>query len=247
MRKKFSFVTLLLIMMMTAMFSMEAFAATGNQDWKWPVPGSDRMSSCYIDGRNHYAIDIQADRGEEIYASYVGEVVAVYNSCTHNYSKYYSCGCDSGLGNNVYIRHIYNGKNYVSRYGHLTDVYVSVGDLVDQETVIGTVGSTGYSSGNHLDFRVYKGYADAEDGRQNAIDPLMEQFIELPETFHANATTWCCYEYEDEVKALYAENPKAEESEMVMSRAMGNQQKNYLCDNLFMQIQVAVHGSNHEH
>lgn len=241
MRKKFGFVTFLFIMMMSAFFSMEVRAAEGNQDWRWPVPTSDRMSSCYMDGRRHHAIDVQADKGEEVYAVYEGQVVAVFDSCRHNYKKFYSC-CDGGLGNNVYIRHIYNGKSYVSRYAHLTDVYVSEGDMVDKDTVIGTVGCTGYSSGNHLDFRVYKGYAEEDDRRENAIDPLMEQFIELPETFHANASTRCCYRYAEEVKTLYAENPKVCCTERVIDKIRSGEADKYLCDFSIMKIEYAVFG-----
>lgn len=235
-------VTLLIITVMSVLFGTESLAAAGNQDWKWPVPASDKMSSCYIDGRNHYAIDIQADNGSEIYASYFGEVIEVFDTCKHNYRKYYSCGCDGGLGNNVYIRHIYNGESYVSRYGHLTDVYVSVGDIVTEETVIGTVGSTGYSSGFHLDYRVYKGSTTAEDSRENAIDPLMEQFIELPEGFHANATTWCCYAYEEEVLEVYANNPKVEQTARELELNSNNCEKHYLCENDQLPMDLAVFG-----
>lgn len=242
MRKNMRFVTLIMVVVMSVLFGTESLAASGNQDWKWPVPDSDKMSSCFIDGRNHYAIDIQADHGTDIYASYFGEVIAVFDTCTHNYRKYYNCGCDGGLGNNVYIRHIYNGENYVSRYGHLTDVYVSVGDIVTEDTIIGTVGCTGYSSGFHLDYRVYKGYTVEEDSRENVIDPLMEQFIELPEGFHANATTWCCYQYEEKVLELYAANPKVVETEREETIKSHNGHNHYLCENGFIQMDVTVFG-----
>ena len=245
MRRRFGFVTYVMIMMMSVLFSMEVLASEGNQDWKWPVPSSDKMSSCFIDGRRHYAIDIQADRGEEVYASYEGQVIAVFNTCRHNYRKYYGC-CDGGLGNNVYIRHIYNGQNYVSRYAHLTEVYVEVGQVVTTDTVIGTVGCTGYSSGNHLDFRVYKGYLEEQDSRENAIDPLMEQFIELPETFHANASTWCCYRYEDQVKTLYAENPKeccCTSTSRVIERVRSGEQVSFISDYYSIQIEYAMFGN----
>lgn len=240
--KNKKFITVFLIVIMSVMFGTEAFAATGNQDWKWPVPESDRMSSCYLDGRNHYAIDVQANSGAEVYASYFGEVIAVFESCHHNYGKYYNCGCDGGLGNNVYVRHIYNGQNYVSRYGHLADVYVSVGELVTEDTVLGTVGSTGYSSGFHLDYRVYKGYTEEEDSRENAIDPLRELFLEIPESFHANATTWCCYQYEEEILEIYASNPKVVETvrEEVLHARHG--ENHYLCDNAFLKMDVTVFG-----
>lgn len=239
--RNMKWVTLVIIAVMSVLFGTESKAASGNQEWKWPVPGSDRMSSCYLDGRSHYAIDIQADNGEEVYASYYGEVIDVYETCTHNYKKSYSC-CDGGLGNNVYVRHIYNGKSYVSRYGHLSDVYVSVGDIVTEDTVIGAVGTTGYSSGFHLDFRVYEGSTAGEDSKANAIDPLMELFIELPEGFHANATTGCCYRYEDEVVALYAENPKVVVTEREEELTTRSCESSYLCENRQLPIDIAVFG-----
>jgi len=242
MQRNVKWITLVLIAVMSVLIGTESKAASGNQEWKWPVPSSDKMSSCYLDGRRHHAIDIQAKNGSEVYASYLGEVVAVYESCTHNYKKYYSCGCDGGLGNNVYVRHIYNGKDYVSRYGHLNEVYVSVGDVVTEDTVLGTVGSTGYSSGFHLDYRVYEGSTAEEDCKENAIDPLTEQFVEIPEGFHANATTWCCYQYEKEVLAIYEANPKVVETareEHLITRDCG---ANYLHENGMLQMDIAVFG-----
>ena len=58
----------------------EAKASIGELDWQWPVPTSNTMSSCYLDGRAHYAIDILGNKGDEIYASYPGEVIATYSS-----------------------------------------------------------------------------------------------------------------------------------------------------------------------
>lgn len=239
MRKNMKWVTLLIIAVMSVLFGTETKAASGNQEWKWPVPASDRMSSCYLDGRSHHAIDIQADNGTEVYASYFGEVIDVYEACTHNYRKSYSC-CDGGLGNNVYVRHIYNGKNYVSRYGHLSEVYVSVGDIVTEDTVIGAVGCTGYSFGFHLDYRVYEGLTAADDSKVNAIDPLAEQFIEIPEGFHANATSWCCYQYEDEILAIYAKNPKVVETAREEHLATRDCRRSYLNESSMLPIDFLV-------
>ncbi len=186
-------------------FQVEA-SALGAADWKWPVPVSNSLSSCYIDGREHYAIDISAPRGSEIYASREGEVIYTYASCRHNYGKYDGCGCNHNLGNSVSIRHTYNGVSYVSRYGHLTSVNVSVGDKVTIETVIGTVGSTGYSQNHHLDFRIYEGTTEEQDSAENCIDPLGQVFLDIPDGLNANrASTGCCYSYVRRIMPPYNE------------------------------------------
>ena len=183
----------------------EAEASIGELDWQWPVPASNKMGSCYLDGRKHYAIDITGNRGDEIYASYPGTVIATNASCGHNYRKTSSCGCEGGLGNYVYIRHEYKGENFVSRYGHMTSVYVSKGDKVTMDTIIGTMGCTGYSSGDHLDFRVYRGTSKNHVAANVAVDPFMELMIPLPEGFHANAGTGCCYSYAAKLRNMYME------------------------------------------
>lgn len=186
----------------------------GNMDWKWPVPSSNTLSSCYIDGRDHYAIDIYASEGDPVYACFEGEVIKTFHSCQHNYGKSYDCGCEGGLGNYVYIHHVYNGVDYVSRYGHLTSVDVSVGDKITKDTVIGTIGSTGISANYHLDLRIYQG-CDERQEHEDCVDPLMDFFLELPEGLNANrASTGCCYTYVSEVKEVceaYRTQKEAEE------------------------------------
>lgn len=192
-----------------------AEASVGELDWQWPVPASNAMGSCYLDGRAHYAIDITGNRGDEIYAAYPGTVIATNSSCGHNYRKHSSCGCEGGLGNFVYIRHEYKGESFVSRYGHMTSVYVSKGDEVTMDTVIGTMGCTGYSSGDHLDFRVYRGTTKNHVAANVAVDPFMELMIPIPEGFHANAGTGCCYSYVSKLKNMYSE--RASEIELMIA------------------------------
>ena len=204
MKKTKKILSLVFLTMLIIVATLLTSSAKGSRDWKWPVPASNSISSCYLDGRAHYALDIPAGQGSSIYASYPGTVIATYTGCSHNYGKNSSCGCGGGLGNYVYIKHTYQGTNYVSRYGHMTAVKVSVGASVTKDTIIGTVGTTGYSTGNHLDFRIYKGSSTSHTASTSAIDPFKEEFLEMPSGFRSTATTSCCSTYVNEVKALYA-------------------------------------------
>ena len=56
-----------------------------------------------------------------------------------------------GYGYHVEIDH---GNGYMTRYAHLSDIYVNVGEYVSQGTVIGAVGSTGNSEAPHLHFEI---------------------------------------------------------------------------------------------
>ena len=198
--------SILSICFIISLFAVMSFSAGAtnivSRDWLWPVPASNRLSSCFGDGRSHNAIDIAAPKGSDIIASMSGTVVKTYTSCPNNYPKSGNCPCGGclNLGNYVYIEHTYNGKSYISRYGHLTDVYVSVGDTVTAGEGIGTVGSTGRSTGYHLDFQIYQGTLSS---RVRYVDPLKEPFLQPIEGLNANAaSTSCCYEYVDEVYSI---------------------------------------------
>ena len=49
-----------------------------------------------------------------------------------------------------------HANGYQTLYGHMDKIQVKKGESVTQSTVIGLVGSTGYSTGDHLHFTVYK-------------------------------------------------------------------------------------------
>ena len=176
----------------------------GQRDFRWPVPGAYNLSSCFLDYRRHYAIDIAADSGTTVIASYPGTVVATYTGCRHNYGKSYNC-CDSGFGNYVVLKHDYTLKSgehitLYSQYAHLTSVSVSAGQRVSTGTKVGTVGSTGYSTGPHLDYQILKG--GYRPFRDYSIDPYINELLELPKGLH---TTFggCCQDYVAYVKKLY--------------------------------------------
>ena len=86
----------------------------------------------------HYGIDIAANKGTMIKASGAGMVTLAEEDL------YYT-------GGTVIMDH---GHGISTIYSHLENVLVSVGDNINQGDIIGTVGSTGRSTGPHLDFRI---------------------------------------------------------------------------------------------
>lgn len=119
----------------------------GASGFIWPCPSSHRITS-YFGPRpqptpgastNHKGIDIGASYGSAIVASAAGRVT------TATYS--------SSAGNYVVISH---GDGMSTVYMHCSALYVSVGQTVSQGETIAAVGSTGYSTGNHLHFGVIK-------------------------------------------------------------------------------------------
>ena len=121
----------------------------------WPVPGFYHISYGvgWRWGAYHSGIDIYSDniRGAKICAAAAGTVIRVENYCTHDYGKNGSCGCGGGYGNYCIVDH---GNGYWTLYGHSQGITVSVGQTVNQGDVLGTVGSTGFSTGPHLHFEI---------------------------------------------------------------------------------------------
>ncbi|MBR6101988.1 MAG: peptidoglycan DD-metalloendopeptidase family protein [Ruminococcus sp.] len=121
----------------------------------WPVPGFYYISYGvgWRWGSYHKGIDIYSPgiRGAKICAAADGKVIRVENNCPHDFGKNYSCGCGGGYGNYCIIDH---GNGYWTLYGHSERITVTVGQTVKQGDVLGTVGSTGHSTGPHLHFEV---------------------------------------------------------------------------------------------
>lgn len=109
----------------------------------WPLPGvgvgsiSGHFGDMYFNGP-HNGLDIAAGYGTPIVAAQAGEVI----QAQYHWS----------WGNNVLIWH---NETYATRYAHCSSLAVSPGQYVEQGQIIGYVGSTGESSGNHLHFEVY--------------------------------------------------------------------------------------------
>ncbi|MBI5849272.1 MAG: peptidoglycan DD-metalloendopeptidase family protein [Nitrospirae bacterium] len=98
-----------------------------------------RKHPLHGDGRFHQGMDIAAPAGTEVYPYQGGKVVF--------------SGEQSGYGNTIVIDH---GNGYTTKYAHNRVNLVKTGDLVDEDTVLAEVGSTGLSTGPHLHFEVRK-------------------------------------------------------------------------------------------
>ena len=113
-------------------------------DLMYPLPVVASITSAFgwrthpISGtsRKHSGTDIGAPTGTPVLAAYEGEVS--------------QSGWLGGYGLTVILRHL--ERTQESRYAHLSEIYVQPGEWVDQGTIIGRVGSTGYSTGPHLHF-----------------------------------------------------------------------------------------------
>ena len=151
---------------------------TSNRPFKWPVPNSNKISSCFEEPRNgtiHGAIDIPAKAGERINAAADGIVIRAEYS--------------TSAGNYVAIKHSIGNDTYISVYMHMTEYMVSQWDNVKQGAQIGTVGSTGNSTGNHLDFSIRK---DSYGGTR--LDPGI--CTQLPSKLvYGGTSPECCLPY----------------------------------------------------
>ena len=88
------------------------------------------------DYRFHAGTDLGAPQGTPVIAAASGEVA--------------TADFLGGYGLTVILRHEKGTQE--SRYAHLSEIFVQTGELVEQGTVIGRVGSTGNSTGPHLHF-----------------------------------------------------------------------------------------------
>ncbi len=109
-----------------------------SEDFVWPASGIITSGFGWRWGRLHQGIDIAAPVGTPIWAAASGVVqFAGWNN--------------GGYG---YMIDILHPSGTVTRYAHMSALYVKAGQRVQQGQVIGAIGSTGYSTGPHLHFEV---------------------------------------------------------------------------------------------
>jgi len=115
-----------------------------------------RMHPILRISRPHYGVDYSAPKGTPVVALGDGRIS--------------EAGWKGGYGRHISIRH---NSVYTTSYAHLSGYAkgIKAGTSVRQGDVIGYVGSSGLSTGSHLDFRVYR--------NGSPVDPLK---IESPPT-----------------------------------------------------------------
>jgi murein DD-endopeptidase MepM/ murein hydrolase activator NlpD len=107
-------------------------------NFAWPAPGG-RISQYYHYG--HYAIDIDGSTGDRIVAAASGTVT-------------FAGWKSNGGGYQVWISH---GSGLYTTYNHMSSVSVGRGQRVGKGQRVGAMGATGFASGSHLHFEVWRG------------------------------------------------------------------------------------------
>ncbi len=92
----------------------------------------------------HLGIDIGGYLGDPVYASDSGVVI-------------YAGGMAGGYGNTIVLEHDTYAVTYYTLYAHLSAITVSCGQGVGRGQRIGSIGSTGNSTGPHLHFEIRAG------------------------------------------------------------------------------------------
>ena len=117
----------------------------GDGTLQWPLPGHTYISCHFgevdaFGNAGHRGMDIPAPEGTPILAAHSGTVLV--------------SGWNDSYGNQVLLD---NDAGLSTRYAHMTATAVTAGETVTAGQVIGYVGSTGDSTGNHLHFEMMQG------------------------------------------------------------------------------------------
>lgn len=130
-----------------------SFTNDANGTIQWPfltgVPitsgfGGRQVEGCSFCSTNHMGVDFAPGEGTPIRSVAAGTVIKVQ---AH----------DGGFGNDVWVQHDVDGKQFVSVYGHMKDDTFEVvrGQQIEVGQVLGQVGSTGNSTGPHLHLEIH--------------------------------------------------------------------------------------------
>lgn len=132
-----------------------AIQPISNKDLRQTASGyGTRIDPIYGTTKFHSGMDFSAHPGTDVYTTGDGTVI--------------KAGWETGYGNTIIIDH---GFGYRTWYAHLQDFKTKVGKRVVRGEVIGTVGSTGKSTGPHLHYEVHV--------RGQVVNPVNYYFMDL--------------------------------------------------------------------
>lgn len=119
-------------------------------NFAWPAPGG-RISQYYHYG--HYGLDIDGSTGDSIVAAASGTVT-------------FAGWKSNGGGYQVWISH---GSGLYTTYNHMSSVSVGRGQHVSKGQRVGRMGATGFATGSHLHFEVWRGPIWSGGSRVNPL------------------------------------------------------------------------------
>ncbi len=129
---------ILLLPRVAKLFDTYRFPFKGKGKPRVSSPFGSRYHPVLRRRRNHEGLDLPKPWGTKIYPSRSGKII--------------QAGWIEGYGLTIRIKH---SGGATTRYGHLSRIYVKVGQPVQRgKTLIGRVGSTGIATGPHLHFEV---------------------------------------------------------------------------------------------
>jgi murein DD-endopeptidase MepM/ murein hydrolase activator NlpD len=132
--------------------SVRAPATYNGGQMAWPVVGGGNYISQYFRS-GHYGLDIAADYGSTVRAAASGTVT-------------FAGWKNNGGGYQVWIAH---GSGLFTTYNHMSAVTVGVGQSVGKGAQVGRIGQSGYATGPHLHFEVWRGPIWSGGSRVNPL------------------------------------------------------------------------------
>jgi len=187
MKKRIVIFITTLMMAVSVVFIPATDDASAASTLYWPVPNHTRLSQGFHDGN---AIDISDGSigGANVVAAMGGKVTHIYKCGSQHYGSYHDC---NGFGTGIVIK---GDDGRIYQYAHMqansipSNVYYGAYVYAGQN--VGRVGTTGYSSGNHLHFAISLGNYWNKSG----INPANEYYINKTTTPVSNVTvSWGSY------------------------------------------------------
>lgn len=135
-------------------FSRYLVPDTANEDfpdWYWCVHPGCASSGYTYDRGHHYGQDIPGDPGRtEALAGRAGRIMD-----TGYIPGWDSTGAYLGLQVLIRYKRDYKGRVFYGHYSHLSSIKVEPGEAVTASKVVGILGTTGNSSGEHLHYELH--------------------------------------------------------------------------------------------